>query len=101
MIEVITFEEATVEKLSGADVIMTIGWGDSQAPAVLLGRKTFANAAANREVAAATNIVRVKVGTDEEFEELKNRVKEAKGEQEPGEQEPGEPEPSEQEPSAE
>ena len=85
MIEVVSFEEATVEKLSAADVIMTIGWGDSQAPAVLLGRKTFANAAASREVAAETNIVRVRVGTDEEFEELKGRVKEAKGEQDPSE----------------
>ena len=86
MIEIVTFEEATVEKLSEADVIMTIGRGDPQAPAVLLGRKTFASAAADKLVAAETTIVRVRVGTDEEFDELKSRVKEAKGELDPGEE---------------
>jgi len=79
MIEILSFEEATIEKLSEAHVIMTIGWGDSQAPVVLRGRKIFVKAAASTEAAAETNIVRVKVGTGEEFEELKGRVKEATG----------------------
>ena len=86
MIEIVTFEEATVEKLSAADVIMTIGRGDPQAPAVLIGRKTFVSAAGDRQIAAETNILRVRVGTDEEFEELKSRVKEAKGGLDPGEE---------------
>ena len=85
MIEVVTFEEATVEKLTGAEVIMTIGWGDPQAPRVLSGRARFAVAAANKEIAAEMPIVRVKVESDEQFEELKGRVKEAKGELDPHE----------------
>ncbi|MBP88937.1 MAG: hypothetical protein CMJ64_19850 [Planctomycetaceae bacterium] len=83
MIEVVTFEDATVEKLTEAEVIMTIGWGDLQAPRVLLGRERFAVAAGNKEIAAEMPIVRVKIESDEQFAELKGRVKEAKGELDP------------------
>jgi hypothetical protein len=85
MIEVVTFEEATVEKLTDAEVIMTIGYGDPQAPRVLAGRARFAVAAANKEIAAEMPIVRVKVESDEQFEELKGRVKEANHELDPHE----------------
>ena len=85
MIEVVTMEEATVEKLTEAEVIMTVGWGDPQAPRVLAGRARFAVAAANKEIAAEMPIVRVKVESDEQYEELKGRVKEAKGELDPQE----------------
>jgi len=83
MIEIVPFEEATVEKLTGADVIMTIDWGDRQAPAMLLGRAAFARAAMNPETAAETNILRVSISTNEEFEELKTRIREGKGKLEP------------------
>ena len=79
MITIISFEEATVEKLTGADVIMTIDWGDRQAPAVLLGGAAFVRAAMNAETAAETNILRVSISTNEEFEELKTRIREGKG----------------------
>ena len=85
MIEVVTLEEATVEKLTDAEVIMTIGYGDPQAPRVLTGRARFAVAAANKEIAAEMPIVRVKVESDEQFEELKGRVKEANHELDPHE----------------
>lgn len=79
MIEVVPFEEATVEKLSTADVIMTMGYGDPQSPRVLVGRAQFVQAATNKETAAQTTIFRVKIANDEEFEEFKSRVAEAKG----------------------
>ena len=84
MIEIATFEEATVEKLAEAHVIMTVGWGDSQAPKVLIGRKQFITAAESKAKAEETTILRVKIETAEELEELKSRVKEAKGELDPG-----------------
>lgn len=86
MIEIVPFEEATVEKLGEADVIMTVGYGDPQAPRVLLGRKRFCDAAASKAKAEETTTFRVKVGSDEEFAELKDRVKEAKGELDPGQE---------------
>ena len=86
MIEIVTLEEATVAKLEEADVIMTIGYGDPQAPRVLLGRARFASAAANPEIAKETTTLRVKIESDEEFEDLKDRVREAKGALDPGEE---------------
>ena len=86
VIETATLEEATVEKLTEAAVIMTAGWGDPQAPKVLVGRQEFVRAGANAEIAKETAVLRVKITSDEEFEELKSRVKEAKGDLDPGEE---------------
>ena len=83
MVETATFVEATLTKLAKADVIMAIGFGNRQAPKVLVGRELFAIAASNRDTATETNILRVTIAGEEEFEELKNRVKEAKGELDP------------------
>ena len=83
MVETATFVEATLTKLAEADVIMAIGIGDRRTPKVLIGRERFAIAASNRDTATETNILRVTVAGEEEFEELKNRVKEAKGELDP------------------
>ena len=47
MIETVTFDEATVTKLEGADVIMAIGLGEPYAPKVLVGRERFVSAASN------------------------------------------------------
>ena len=88
MIENVPFAEATVEKLADVDVVLAVGFGDPHAPRVLLGRKTFASAAANRAIAAETNIWRVKISSQEELDELTGRVKEAKGELDPGVEEP-------------
>jgi hypothetical protein len=82
MIE-ITLEEATVESLTDAAVIMAVGVGDRHMSSVLLGRKEFARVAGNPALVAETKIVRVKVEGEEQFEELKGRVKEAKGELDP------------------
>jgi hypothetical protein len=76
MIEV-TFEEATVESLEDAEVIMAIGVGDRHMSNVLVGRKVFARVAGNPALAEETKIVRVKVEGEEQFEDLKGRVKEA------------------------
>ena len=78
MIEM-TFEEATVESLADAAVIMAVGVGDRHMSNVLLGRKEFARIAGNPAMVAETKIVRVKVEGEEQLEELKGRVKEAKG----------------------
>ena len=84
MVESETFAEATAEKLAEADVIMAIGLGDRQAPKVLAGRKQFVSAASNPAIAAETKILRVEVASDEELEELKAKVKEAKKELDAG-----------------
>lgn len=78
MIEM-TFDEATVEVLSGAAVIMAVGIGDRHMSNVLLGRKEFARVAGNPALVSETKIVRVKVDGDDQFEELKCRVQEAQG----------------------
>ncbi|MBC8875445.1 MAG: hypothetical protein H8E44_38965 [Planctomycetes bacterium] len=83
MVESETFAEATVEKLAEAEVIMAIGLGDRQAPKVLVGRKQFVSAASNPETAVETKILRVELASDEELEELKARIKEAKKELDP------------------
>lgn len=80
MIESATFEEATVEKLGEADAVMAIGFGDPNAPPVLVGRKKIRSAAQNPAIAAETKILRVKISSEEELAELKDRVKQAKGE---------------------
>jgi len=80
MVESQPFAEATAERLAEADVIMAIGQGDRQAPKVLVGRKQFVSAASNPAIAAETKILRVEVASDEELGELKEKVKEAKGE---------------------
>ena len=85
MIEVVTLEEATADKLTAAHVVMTVGYGDPQAPRVLFGRENFASAASSKAKAEETNILRVKVANDDEFAELKGRVTEAKGELDPNE----------------
>ena len=82
MIEM-TLEEATVESLADAAVIMAVGVGDRHMSSVLLGRKEFARIAGKPALVAETKIVRVKVEGEEQFEELKGRVKEAKGELDP------------------
>ena len=82
MIE-ITLEEATVESLADAVVIMAVGVGDRHMSNVLLGRKEFARVAGNPALVAETKIVRVKVEGEEQFEELRGRVKKAKGELDP------------------
>jgi len=82
MIEM-TFEEATVESLEDAAVIMAVGVGDRHMSNVLLGRKEFARVAGNPALVAETKIVRVKVEGEEQFEELKARVKEAAGRLDP------------------
>ena len=82
MIEM-TLEEATVEALADATVIMAVGVGDRHMSNVLLGRKEFARIAGNPALVAETKIVRVKVEGEEQFEDLKGRVKEAKGELDP------------------
>ena len=84
MVESEAFAEATVEKLAEADVIMAIGQGDRQAPKVLVGREKFVSAASNQAIAAETRILRVEITSEEEFGELKEKVKEAKGELDPG-----------------
>ena len=86
MIEVVEFEEATAEKLSEADVIMAIGYGSPYTAPVLFGRDTFARVAGNKQIAADYSILRIKIRTDEELEELKSRVKQAKGELDPGQE---------------
>ena len=82
MIEM-TLEEATVESLEDAAVIMAVGIGDRHMSNVLLGRKEFARVAGNPALVAETKIVRVKVESEEQFEELKARVKEAAGRLDP------------------
>lgn len=84
MVESQPFAEATAEKLAEADVIMAIGQGDRQAPKVLVGRKQFVSAASNPAIAAETKILRVEITSEEELGELKEKVKEAKGELDPG-----------------
>ena len=78
MIEM-TFDDATVESLADAVVIMAVGIGDRHMSNVLIGRKEFARVAGNPALVAETKIVRVKVDGDEQFEELKCRVQEAFG----------------------
>jgi hypothetical protein len=82
MIE-ITFEEATVESMEDAAVVMAVGVGDRHMSNVLVGRKEFVRVAANPALAAETKIVRVKVENEEQFEELKARVKAATGRLDP------------------
>ncbi|MBC8354048.1 MAG: hypothetical protein H8E66_18810 [Planctomycetes bacterium] len=86
MIEM-TFEEATVESLADAAVIMAVGVGDRHMSNVLLGRKEFARVAGKPALVEETKIVRVKVAGDEQFEELKCRVQEAQGGLDPDVQE--------------
>ena len=83
MIDTETLAETTVERLAEADVIMAVGFGDPHASKVLLGRLRFVSAAANPETALETNILRVKIVSHEELEELKRQVKQAKGELDP------------------
>ena len=64
MIEM-TFEEATVESLEDAAVIMAVGVGDRHMSNVLVGRKEFARVAGNPALVAETKIVRVKVEGEE------------------------------------
>jgi hypothetical protein len=78
MIEM-TFEEATVESLGDAAVIMAVGVGDRHMSNVLLGRKEFARVAGNPAMVAETKIVRVKVNGEDQLDELKCRVQEALG----------------------
>ncbi|HRX81672.1 MAG TPA: hypothetical protein P5307_21535 [Pirellulaceae bacterium] len=78
MIEM-TFEEATVESLGDAAVIMAVGVGDRHMSNVLLGRKEFARVAGNPAMVAETKIVRVKVNGEDQLDELKCRVQEAQG----------------------
>ena len=78
MIEM-TFEEATVEALADAAVIMAVGVGDRHMSNVLYGRKEFVRVAPNPALVAETKIVRVKVDGEEQLEELKGRVKEVTG----------------------
>ena len=83
MVESTTLEEATEEKLAEADVIMAVGIGDPNVTNIVLGRAQFIRATSDRTVSAETNILRVKVSGDEEFDQLKERVKQAKGELDP------------------
>lgn len=82
MIEM-TLEEATIESLTDAAVIMAVGIGDRHMSNVLLGRKEFARVAGNPALVAETKIFRVRVEGEEQLEVLKARVKEAKGELDP------------------
>ena len=82
MIEM-TLEEATIESLADAAVIMAVGIGDRHMSNVLLGRKEFARVAGNPALVAETKIFRVRVEGEEQLEVLKARVKEAKGELDP------------------
>ncbi|HUG66640.1 MAG TPA: hypothetical protein VMM76_02740 [Pirellulaceae bacterium] len=82
MIEM-TLEEATVESLADAAVIMAVGIGDRHMSNVLLGRKEFARVAGNPALVAETKILRVKIEGEEQLDVLKARVKEAKGELDP------------------
>ena len=54
-------------------------YGDPQSPRVLVGRKEFVEAAQTKATAKELKVLRVKVTSDEEFEELKTRVEESKG----------------------
>lgn len=86
MVESQPFAEATVEKLTEADIIMAIGVGDRQAPKVLAGRTKFVSAASNKAIAEETKILRVEIANDEELAELMDKVKEAKGELDSGDE---------------
>jgi hypothetical protein len=99
MIEM-TLEEATVESLEDAAVIMAVGIGDRHMSNVLLGRKEFARVAGNPALVAETKIVRVKVESEEQFEELKARVQEAAGRLDPDVKEPEAKEPDVKKPDA-
>ena len=88
MVETAKFADVTVEKIEEEHVIMAVGVGDRNVCNILFGRKPFVKAAADAKTAAEIRILRVDVANEEELNELKTRVHQAKGELDPGVEHP-------------
>lgn len=78
--ETVSLEQATVEKLATADVIMAVGFGDPHSPHVLVGRSEFIAAGKSKAIAEETKILRVQIKEQSDLDQLNERVEEAKGE---------------------
>ncbi len=84
MVESAKFADATVEKIEANHVIMAVGVGDRNVCNILFGRRPFVKAAATQETAKEIKILRVDVANEDELNDLKLRVVEAKSELDPG-----------------